>query len=63
MKQPSALAPTDAAHGAYGVQEHFIGGRFRASVSGETFASINPASNQVLALAASGEAADVDAAV
>jgi 5-carboxymethyl-2-hydroxymuconic-semialdehyde dehydrogenase len=45
------------------VQEHFIGGRFRASVSGETFASINPASNQVLALAASGEAADVDAAV
>ncbi|HEX4011442.1 MAG TPA: hypothetical protein VHX62_15590, partial [Solirubrobacteraceae bacterium] len=47
----------------YGVQEHFIGGRFRASVSGETFASINPASNQVLALAASGEAADVDAAV
>ena len=63
MNRPSALAPTDATHGAYGVQEHFIGGRFVPSVSGETFASINPASNELLALAASGEAADIDAAV
>ena len=63
MKQPSALALTAAAPGGYGVQEHFIGGAFRASVSGETFASVNPATNEVLALAASGEAPDVDAAV
>jgi 5-carboxymethyl-2-hydroxymuconic-semialdehyde dehydrogenase len=47
----------------YGVQEHFIDGVFRPSVSGETFESLNPASNEVLALAAAGEAADVDAAV
>ncbi|HEX3830599.1 MAG TPA: hypothetical protein VHW04_01440, partial [Solirubrobacteraceae bacterium] len=47
----------------YGVQEHFIDGVFRPSVSGETFESLNPASNGVLALAAAGEAVDVDAAV
>jgi len=47
----------------YGVQEHFIDGVFRPSVSGETFESLNPASNEVLALASAGEAADVDAAV
>ena len=56
-------APTGTSTAGYGVQEHFIGGEFRPSVSGETFESINPASNQVLALAASGDAADVDAAV
>ncbi|HEX3831193.1 MAG TPA: hypothetical protein VHW04_04425, partial [Solirubrobacteraceae bacterium] len=47
----------------FGVQEHFIDGVFRPSVSGETFESLNPASNGVLALAAAGEAVDVDAAV
>jgi 5-carboxymethyl-2-hydroxymuconic-semialdehyde dehydrogenase len=47
----------------YGVQEHFIDGVFRPSVSGETFESLNPSSNEVLALAAAGDAADVDAAV
>jgi 5-carboxymethyl-2-hydroxymuconic-semialdehyde dehydrogenase len=45
------------------VEFHFIDGEFRPSVSGETFESLNPATNQVLALAASGDAADVDAAV
>jgi 5-carboxymethyl-2-hydroxymuconic-semialdehyde dehydrogenase len=47
----------------YGVQEHFIGGVFVPSVSGETFASLNPSTNAVLALAAAGDAVDVDAAV
>jgi 5-carboxymethyl-2-hydroxymuconic-semialdehyde dehydrogenase len=57
--QPSATA----SELSFGVQEHFIGGVFVASVSGETFASLNPSSNEVLALAAAGDAADVDAAV
>jgi 5-carboxymethyl-2-hydroxymuconic-semialdehyde dehydrogenase len=54
---------SEAIMGAYGVQEHFIGGGFVASVSGETLVSLNPASNEVLAVAAAGGAADVDAAV
>jgi 5-carboxymethyl-2-hydroxymuconic-semialdehyde dehydrogenase len=48
---------------SYGVQEHYVDGTFTASVSGETFESLNPATNEVLALAAAGDAADVDAAV
>jgi 5-carboxymethyl-2-hydroxymuconic-semialdehyde dehydrogenase len=47
----------------YGTQEHYIDGAFRASAAAETFASLNPATNEVLALAAAGEAADVDLAV
>jgi 5-carboxymethyl-2-hydroxymuconic-semialdehyde dehydrogenase len=46
-----------------GLQEHYIGGVFTPSVSGETFESLNPSTNEVLALAAAGDAADVDAAV
>ena len=57
--QPSATASALP----YGVQEHFIDGAFVPSVSGKTFASLNPASNEVLALATAGDAADVDAAV
>ena len=49
--------------GGFGLQEHFIGGAFVPSVSGETFESLDPSSNEVLALAAAGDAADVDAAV
>lgn len=47
----------------YGLQEHYIDGTFTPSVSGETFESLNPATNEVLALAAAGDAADVEAAV
>src|SRR5947209_19790024 len=47
----------------YGTQEHYIDGTFRASAAAETFESLNPATNEVLALAAAGEAEDVDLAV
>ena len=56
----SALSDSD---GGYGLQEHYIGGSFQASRSGETFDSLNPSTNTVLAQAAAGDAADVDAAV
>jgi aldehyde dehydrogenase (NAD+) len=42
---------------------HFIGGRFDAPASGETFETINPANGKVLALVAQGGADDVDRAV
>ena len=48
---------------AYGTQEHYIDGAFRASAAAETFESLNPATNEVLALAAAGQAEDVDLAV
>ncbi len=48
---------------AYGVQEHFVGGRFVASAAGATFESLNPATNELLALVADGRSEDVDAAV
>jgi 5-carboxymethyl-2-hydroxymuconic-semialdehyde dehydrogenase len=48
---------------AYGTQEHYIDGVFRTSAGAETFESRNPATNEVLALAAAGEAADIDLAV
>jgi 5-carboxymethyl-2-hydroxymuconic-semialdehyde dehydrogenase len=48
---------------AYGVQEHFVGGRFVPSVGGATFESLNPATNERLALVADGRGEDVDAAV
>ena len=46
-----------------GLQRHYIGGRFCASASGATFETLNPATNEVLGLAADGDAADVEAAV
>jgi 5-carboxymethyl-2-hydroxymuconic-semialdehyde dehydrogenase len=52
-----------AAAPAYDLQRHYIDGAFVPSVSGETFASLNPATNEALALAAAGDAADIDAAV
>ena len=48
---------------AYGTQEHYIEGRFQASAAAETFESLNPSTNEVLALASAGEAEDVDRAV
>ncbi len=41
----------------------FIDGEFRDAVSGETFASINPATEQTLAHVAAGDAADIELAV
>lgn len=60
-REPSpslAVAPTDI-----GLQRHFIDGEFRDAVKGGTFETTNPATNEVLALAAEGTAADVDRAV
>ena len=45
------------------MQEHYVGGGFRKSVSGATFETLNPTTNDVLALAADGRSEDVDAAV
>jgi 5-carboxymethyl-2-hydroxymuconic-semialdehyde dehydrogenase len=45
------------------LQEHYIDGRFCASVSGATFETLNPSTNEVLALAADGHEEDVAAAV
>ena len=42
---------------------HFIGGEWVNSLSGETFESINPATEEVIAIAHKCNAADVDAAV
>ena len=47
----------------YGLQAHYIDGAFTPSASGDTFESLNPSTNEVLALAAAGNAVDVDAAV
>ncbi|MFM8841843.1 MAG: aldehyde dehydrogenase family protein, partial [Actinomycetota bacterium] len=43
--------------------DHFINGKFVASKSGKRFATINPATEEVLTKVAAGSVADVDAAV
>ena len=55
---PPATAPRDLP-----LQEHYIGGRFCPSASGATFETLNPSTNEVLALAADGREEDVAAAV
>lgn len=42
---------------------HFIGGEWVNSASGETFESINPATEEVIAIAQKGDASDIDKAV
>ena len=42
---------------------HFIGGTWRAPASGERFESREPATGELLAHVAQGDAADIDAAV
>jgi 5-carboxymethyl-2-hydroxymuconic-semialdehyde dehydrogenase len=42
---------------------HYMEGGFRESLSGGTFETLNPATNEVIAEVADGQAADVDAAV
>src|SRR5258708_32718684 len=39
-------------------QRHYIDGEFRPSLGGRTFETLNPATNEVLALAAAGPADD-----
>jgi len=57
-------APADtAAHTGFDLQMHYVGGEFRPSADGATFESLNPSDNTVLAHAAYGKEADVDAAV
>ncbi len=58
---PSSESRLDALE--LGVQEHYIAGAFRPSESGATFETLNPATNEVLALAAAGDESEVDAAV
>jgi 5-carboxymethyl-2-hydroxymuconic-semialdehyde dehydrogenase len=48
---------------AYDVLRHYIDGAYRDSSSGGTFESVDPSTNEVVALAADGTAADVDLAV
>jgi acyl-CoA reductase-like NAD-dependent aldehyde dehydrogenase len=43
--------------------QHYIGGKWTASANGETFESYNPATEELVAVAALGGAGDVDAAV
>jgi 5-carboxymethyl-2-hydroxymuconic-semialdehyde dehydrogenase len=45
------------------LQQHYIDGLFRVSADGGTFQTLNPATGDVLAEAAAGTSADVDAAV
>lgn len=62
--QPTAGATAvNGSQATYDLQRHYIGGKFVPSRSGETFESLNPATNDVVALAAAGDAAEVDAAV
>ena len=43
--------------------ECFIGGKWQPAKSGKTFETVNPATEQVIANVAEGDAADVDLAV
>src|SRR5260221_2651466 len=45
------------------LQRHYIDGAFRASRAGGTFESRSPATNEVIAIIADGQEADVDHAV
>jgi 5-carboxymethyl-2-hydroxymuconic-semialdehyde dehydrogenase len=58
-----ATTPGAARVGSLGLQRHFIGGAFVESAAGGTFETLNPATNEVLAVACEGRAEDVDAAV
>src|SRR4029079_17548761 len=49
--------------GSMHTSEVFIGGQWRAPASGETYPTINPATEEVSAQVATGDARDVDLAV
>jgi 5-carboxymethyl-2-hydroxymuconic-semialdehyde dehydrogenase len=56
-------SPTISPPGDLGLQQHYINGCFRPSMSGATFETLNPSTNEVLARAADGDEEDVAAAV
>jgi 5-carboxymethyl-2-hydroxymuconic-semialdehyde dehydrogenase len=47
----------------YGLLRHYVDGEYREAEEGGTFESLNPSTNDVVALVADGSAADVDLAV
>ena len=63
MNAPISPVATDAA--SYAKREHklFINGQWQAARSGKTFDVLNPATGELLAKVAEGDAADVDLAV
>ena len=58
IQENSALAGSRV-----GLQRHYFDGAFRESFDGRTFETLNPSTNEVLAQAADGGAAEIDAAV
>jgi len=52
-----------SATGGISLQRHYIDGAFTESFDGRTFETLNPSTNEVLAEAAAGSAAEIDAAV
>jgi 5-carboxymethyl-2-hydroxymuconic-semialdehyde dehydrogenase len=64
MTDMQAAAPRRAQLVAeIGLQRHYIDGEFRESAGGGVFTTLDPATNEPIAKAADGNAADVDAAV
>jgi 5-carboxymethyl-2-hydroxymuconic-semialdehyde dehydrogenase len=63
MQPTAGASAVNSPQAAYDLQPHYIGGEFVLSRSAETFESLNPATNEVVALAAAGGASEVDAAV
>ncbi|MHB1570474.1 MAG: 5-carboxymethyl-2-hydroxymuconate semialdehyde dehydrogenase [Solirubrobacteraceae bacterium] len=63
MTETAQHAQPAAAATPYSPQLHHIDGEFCRSATGETFETRNPATGELLAVAASGDAADIDAAV
>ena len=61
-QEQTATAVTHDGNGL-ALQRHYIDGAFRASRAGGTFESRSPATNEVIAVVADGQAADVDDAV
>ena len=56
MQPTAGASAVNSPQVAYDLQPHYIGGEFVPSRSGETFESLNPATNEVVALAAAGGA-------
>lgn len=63
MADVLARDPGRPAANTLGLQQHYIDGRYRPGSSGETFEVLDPTTNDLLAVAASGNADDVAAAV
>jgi 5-carboxymethyl-2-hydroxymuconic-semialdehyde dehydrogenase len=61
--QPAPDPRPEPGPGRLGLQRHFIDGAFVPSVAGDTFETLNPATNLPLAWVCDGRSTDVDAAV